>query len=96
MLRTTVSMMLLLCAGAWLPLPAGAQTSVGADNSMPLPPPPGPYVSSRPQLELAGASQRNNNQLPFVSNMPSMPMRYMPTPRQLPAPPPWWRRSMGY
>ena len=77
----------------------GVQASgEAADGLNQLPPPPGPYVSSRPNLQVTPAGQQGTtNRLPFVGNMPAptMPMRYMPSPQQLPSPPPWWRGPMG-
>ena len=90
MLRTTSTLLMLLTATCLLPLSVSAQTSEGA---MPLPPPPGPYISSRPQLETRSVVPPNNNRMPFVGNMPS-PMRYMPPTNQPPTPPPWWRGPM--
>lgn len=90
-LRTTASVMVLFSALMMLAPPVSAQVHAG---SIMLPPPPGPYVSSRPQLEMRGEPQRNNSRMPYVGNMPSMPMRYMPPSRQFPAPPPWWRGPM--
>lgn len=63
-----------------------------------LPPPPGPYVSSRPNLQAAPAGQQDTpNRLPFFGNMPAptMPLRYMPSPRQFSPPAQWWRGPMG-
>ena len=74
---------------------AGGEVAEGPQQ---LPPPPGPYVSSRPNLQTAPAVQQgSSNRLPFIGDVPepTMPMRYMPLPQQLPSPPPWWRGPMG-
>ncbi|MDH5784384.1 MAG: hypothetical protein OEZ16_02095 [Chromatiales bacterium] len=63
-----------------------------ADMSLQTPP-PGPYVSSRPNINPSSTPQQERaNRLPFVGNMPTptMPMRYMPSPDQYVPPPPWW------
>ncbi len=91
MSRTSSNLLMLLTATCLLPLTVSAQISEGA---MPLPPPPGPYISSRSQLETSTVTPANNNRMPFVGNMPS-PMRYMPPANQLPTPPPWWRGPNG-
>lgn len=93
MLRTAVKFSLL--AGMLLAAPVGAMPVDGAAVAA-MPPPPGPYLSSRPQLELPERAPRNETRLPFVGTMPSMPMRTMPTPNQFPAPPAWWRGPMGH
>ena len=59
-----------------------------------LPPPPGPYLSSRQRLEPAQMPVRGDDRRPFDGNMP-MPMRYMPSPHQLPYPPMWWGSQTG-
>lgn len=78
----------------------GAQAGVEGvnDGEQQLPPPPGPYVSSRPNLQATPPmTQEESNRLPFIDNMPTpnMPMRYMPSPRQFPVPNQWWRGPMG-
>lgn len=99
MLRITAYNFLLLSVGSVLAVSAGAQPVVD-DEGAALPPPPGPYISSRPQLTLNALPQRNSNRMPFMGNMPSMPMsmpmRGMPVPNQFPAPSPWWRGPVGY
>jgi hypothetical protein len=91
MLRTTAN--LLLCVGTLLAVPAGAEPLTG--TAMAMPPPPGPYLSSRPQLNSPERAQRNDNRPPFMGSVPAMPMGTMPLPRQVPVPAPWWRDPMG-
>ncbi len=95
MLRSTTTLRMLLCAGIMLPLSVSAQVLGGNEGAMPLPPPPGPYISSRPQLETSSVAPRGNNRMPVFGNMPALPMHYMPPSNQLPTPPPWWRGPMG-
>jgi hypothetical protein len=95
MLRLTTYLFLLSALSTLLTMPASAQPVVDAEGGMP--PPPGPYLSSRPQLELNNVPQRNTNRIPFVGSMPSMPMRNMPMPNmpnQFPASPQWWHGPM--
>ena len=95
MLRITATLSMLLLAVTLLPLSASAQAPVEGEGAMQLPPPPGPYLSSRPQLDAHSIVPANSNHMPFVGNMPSMPMRTMPRFNQLPTPPPWWRGPVG-
>lgn len=95
MLRTSATLSMLLLVATLLPLSASAQTAAEGEGLMPLLPPPGPYLSSRPQLEARSAAPVNGSRMPFVGNMPSMPMRTMPRSNQLPTPPPWWRGPVG-
>lgn len=95
MLRTTATFSMLLLAATLLPLSASAQAPAEEQRALPLPPPPGPYFSSRPQLETRSVAPANSNRMPFVGNMPSMPMRTMPRSNPLPTPPPWWRGPVG-
>jgi hypothetical protein len=92
MSRLTTYLFLLSALGTLLMMPVGAQSAMDAAGTMP--PPPGPYLSSRPQLELNNMPQRNSSRIPFVGNMPSMPMRNMPMPSQFPASPQWWQGPM--
>lgn len=96
MLRIIAFIFLLLSASSFLAVPASAQPSLEDDGV--FPPPPGPYISSLPQLVLNTLPQRNNSRIPFMGNMPSMPMP-MPMrtmPNQFPAPSQWWRGPTGY
>lgn len=73
-------------------LPVSAQLESDGSWAVPLPPPPGPYVSSRQWLEPKPVAQRNNSGMPFFNNMPMAPGRYMP-PAQVP--PRWWYGPSG-
>lgn len=59
-----------------------------------LPPPPGPYLSSRQRLAQSPLPTGGDNRLPFDGTMPS-PMRYLPSPNQPPYPPVWWGNPVG-
>ncbi len=89
--------MLLFTVATLLPLSVPAQSQPDETGMMMLAPPPGPYVSSRPDLDSRPLSQQGGNRMPLIGNLPRMnePMRYMPSPRQMPAPPPWWYRPYG-
>lgn len=91
MLRSTAFIFLLLFVSGFLAVPVSAQSSV--EDTWGGAPPPGPYISSRPQLVLSTTPQRNNSRIPFMGNMPSMPMSM---PNQFPAPSRWWRGPTGY
>ena len=80
----------LLMAGS-----AYAEQTPTAVNDGALPPPPGPYVSSRTKLTDGGKQSNNTMNMPFIGNMPSQPMRYMPAPNQFPAPGPMWPGYTG-
>ena len=98
-MRATKATLLLFFPGALLlPVSISAQTPPATNEAMRLAPPPGPYVSSRPQLELRGsAPQRSRTRMPFIGNMPApaVPMRYLPSPRQVPTHPRWFYGPMG-
>jgi hypothetical protein len=98
-MRVTKATLLLLLSGTLLlPVSVPAQAPSGTSEEMLLAPPPGPYVSSRPQLEPRGGfPQQSQNRLPFISNMPApaVPLRYLPSPRQVTAPPRWFYGPMG-
>lgn len=74
-------------------------TSVAAElddwTGLPLPPPPGPYVSSRG--DLANNESRNDSRvkMPFMSEAPVNPMPYLPG--NVPMQPPYgsWPVPMG-
>ncbi len=89
---------LLLSAMLLLPVPVSAQVLSVTYEGMLLAPPPGPYVSSRPQLESqVNATRQSTNRMPFIGNIPApaVPMHYPPSPRQVPAPPRWFYGPMG-
>lgn len=95
--RTMFSVTLLLCLGLAIPLSSTAQ--VVNEEAGALPPPPGPYVSSRTKLKDAPSESSDSGMnLPFMGDMPmqGMPMRYMPSPNQMPAPPFGWRGPMTW
>lgn len=71
-----------------------ADESAGAWGDMPLPPPPGPYVSSRSDIADNGDQGDSNITMPFVGNMPSNPMRYMPGHQPMPSPYRMWPGPM--
>ena len=86
----------LFLLGTLLNLPVRAQSAAGSVAA--TPPPPGPYLSSRPQLDMPSSPRSSNNRIPFVGTMPMMPMmpmRGMPLHNYYPAPAPWWRDPMG-
>ena len=90
-LRTTYTAFLLFPVMLLLPFLVSAESLELEARAQPLPPPPGPYVSSRPQLE----PYTNNNRMPTFNNMQQVPMRYIPDPRQMQTVPPWWRGPVG-
>jgi len=84
-----------LSVGTLLPAAVVAQPAGKAEEVMPLAPPPGPYISSRPNLDVNNMPSQEGNRMPFIGTMPPPPMRYMPSPRQMSVPPQWWYGPMG-
>jgi hypothetical protein len=95
MLRTIATTILLFSFSSLASMTASAQAAADPAMQEALPPPPGPYVSSRPQLNDERTPRRSRKRMPVSGNMPVEPLRYMPSPRQMPAPPQWWRGPMG-
>ena len=90
-----LSILILLLLALQLPAAAESRDPLMGASAEALPPPPGPYVSSRPQLAQSQI-QGGNTRVPFIGTMPS-PMGYMPYPGQFSAPPPprWWGGPAG-
>lgn len=95
MLRTLATTILLFSFGPLSSVSASAQAMADPAMQETLPPPPGPYISSRPQLDGERTSRRGSKREPFTGNMPVEPLRYMPSPRQMQVPPQWWHGPMG-
>lgn len=94
-IRTLIPLLLLSWTTAGFAVQAGEVEVVNGPSM--LPPPPGPYISSRQDLTQTRPLQGNRNRMPFMGDMPNpnLPLRYMPAPRQFPAPGNWWNGPVG-
>lgn len=94
-MRTITALLLFLLSAANVYAEALQQAPAG-DLMMPLPPPPGPYISSRPVLPPYGGPQQHYGQAPMGNLSPQRAMRgpYWQAPPQMPAPTQWWYGPM--